>query len=75
MDKLRARTVYAGEGLTVSTVESLSLQTGGASHRHFLVGRLEPIAVIVRQDDETYALDMGAQVIDIDSLNLPAGFF
>lgn len=72
MNKLRARTVFADQRLTVTAVESLAFQAGGAGHGRFLTVHLEPIAIIVRQQDRTYALDMGAQSLDLDSLNLPA---
>jgi dihydrodipicolinate reductase len=74
MASLRAKTVFADQGITVTAVESLELRSDRTNHRQFITGRLEPIAVIVREPDRTYAFDMGAQSIDIDELNLPADF-
>jgi dihydrodipicolinate reductase len=74
MASLRAKTVFADQGITVTAVESLELRSDRTNRRQFITGRLEPIAVIVREPDRTYAFDMGAQSIDIDELNLPADF-
>jgi hypothetical protein len=72
MASLRATTVFADKRITVTAVESLALQLDRASHRQFITGHLEPIAVIVREPDRTYAFDMNAQLVDVDRLNLPA---
>jgi hypothetical protein len=74
MASLRATTVFADRVINVAVVESRELQVDRASRRQFITGRLEPIAVIVREPDRTYAFDMGAQPVDIDRLNLPADF-
>lgn len=74
MASLRATTVFADPVINVAVVESRELQVDRASRRQFITGRLEPIAVIVREADRTYAFDMDAQSIDIDRLNLPADF-
>ena len=74
MASLRAKTVFAEHGITVTAVESMELRFDRTNHRQFITGRLDPIAVIVREADRTYALDMDAQSIDIDRLNLPADF-
>ena len=74
MASLRARTVFAEHGVTVTAVESLELRFDRTNHRQFMTGRLEPIAVIVREADRTCAFDMAAQPVDIDRLNLPADF-
>ena len=39
-----------------------------------MTGRLQPIAVIVKAPDRTYALDMEARLVDIDRFNLSAEF-
>lgn len=72
MASLRTRTVFADERLAVTAVESLEIRCDGANHRGFMTGSLEPIAVIVREADRTYAFDMDAQLIDIERLDLPA---
>ena len=74
MASLRAKTVFADQGITVTAVESLELRFDTTDHRQFITGRLEPIAIIVREADRTYAFDMDAQSIDIVQLNLPANF-
>jgi hypothetical protein len=74
MTSLRATTVFADRVINVAVVESRELQVDRASRRQFITGRLEPIAVIVREADRTYAFDMAAQSVDIDRLNLPADF-
>jgi dihydrodipicolinate reductase len=74
MASLRAKTVFADQGITVTAVESLELRVDRTNHRQFISGSVEPIAVIVREADKTYAFDMDAQPIDIDQLNLPTDF-
>lgn len=74
MAGLRATTVFADPVINVAVVESRELQVDRASRRQFITGRLEPIAVIVREPDRTYAFNMDAQSVDIDRLNLPADF-
>ena len=74
MASLRATTVFADRVINVAVVESRELEVDRASRRQFITGRLEPIAVIVREADRTYAFDMGAQSVDIDKWNLPADF-
>jgi hypothetical protein len=79
MVMVRARTVFSDQKLTVTAVESLELQTDSSNRRRFMIGRfmigsLKPIAVIVREPDRTYALDMGGQPVAFDRLNLPADF-
>jgi len=74
MATLRARSVFANRAITVTVVESLTLETGGTGRRHFLTGSVTPIAVIVREPGATYALDMAGEPVDLDQLNLPADF-
>jgi dihydrodipicolinate reductase len=74
MASLRGKTVFADQGITVTAVESLELRVDRANQRQFISGSVEPIAVIVREADKTYAFDMDAQPIDIDQLNMPTDF-
>lgn len=74
MPRLREKTVFASQRLEVSVVESLEYRTARARRGGFTTVDLEPVAVIVRQPDETYALDMAGQRIDIDRMELPAEF-
>lgn len=39
-----------------------------------MIGSLKPIAIIVKEPDRTYALDLCGQPVAIDRLNLPADF-
>jgi hypothetical protein len=71
MASLRTKTVFADKGITVTAVESVELWSDRTNHRQFITGRLEPIAVIVREADKTSAFDMGGQPVDIDRLDLP----
>lgn len=74
MPNLRERTVFASQRLEVSVVESLEFRTARARRGGFTTVDLEPVAVIVRQPGETYALDMAGQRVDIDRMGLPADF-
>lgn len=74
MVRVRARTIFSDQKLTVSAVEALEFQTNRSNHRRFLIGSLKPIAIIVREPDRTYALDLAAQPVDIDRMDLPADF-
>lgn len=71
MARLRARTIFSDQRLTVTAVESLEFRTDKTSQKGFVIGKLEPIAVIVREPDKTYAIGMDAQPVDIARLNLP----
>jgi hypothetical protein len=63
MAKLRERSVFADQRFTVTAVESLVLETSRTNHGRFMSGRLKPIAVIVKERDRTYELDMDADPI------------
>jgi hypothetical protein len=55
-------------------VVSVEFRSEGSKRRRFVTGSLRPIAVIVREQDRTYALDMDAQPVDIEQLDLPTDF-
>ena len=74
MTTVRAKTVYSDERLTVTAVESLEFRADRTNRGRHVTGSVKPIAVIVRQPDRTYALDMAAQPLDIDQMDLPADF-
>ena len=63
MASLRERSVFADHRLTVTAVESLELEITRTNHGRFMSGRLKPIAVIVKEADRTYALNMDADPI------------
>ena len=70
MTTLRARTVFSGERLTVTAIESLQLSEVRRQRGRLVIGSLKPVAVIVREPGRTYALDMDAQPVDVDQVNL-----
>ena len=72
MARLRERSVFADQKITVTAVEALEFRTGRTNRGRFLTASLKPVAVIVREPDRTYALDMCAEPVDIDRLNLLA---
>jgi dihydrodipicolinate reductase len=74
MTTLRARTVFSDDTLTVTAVEKLALRSDTFERGRFLSGSLRPVAVIVKLPDRTYALDMAAQELDLDHVELPPGF-
>jgi len=74
MAGLRTRTVFSDHDLTVTAVESVELHTDRSARRFFLIGSLEPTAVIVKTPDGTYALDMAAQPVALEELELPDDF-
>jgi len=62
MARLRERTVFADQGLTVTVMESLELRTSRMNRRRFTTGNLKPIAVVVREPDRTYTFDIDSSV-------------
>ena len=74
MTTVRAKTVFSDAKLTVTAIESVDFQTVKTNRRRHVTGSVKPIAVIVKEPGRTYALDMAAQRVDIDRLELPADF-
>jgi hypothetical protein len=74
MTRLRARTVFSDDAVTVTAVEKLALHSDTLGRVCFLSASLRPTAVIVQLPDRSYALDMAAQPLDLDEVELPAGF-
>ncbi len=72
MDRRRTDIVFDDQRFTVTVVQSLEFQTGSWNHKRFLTGSLKPIAVIVKEPGRSYAFDMDAQSVDIDSSILGA---
>jgi hypothetical protein len=70
MTTLRARTVFSDEKVTVTALELLDFRTDKLNHVRYVTGDLRPMAIIVKERDRTYALDMAAQPIDIERLDL-----
>ena len=71
MPRVRQRTIFSDYRLTVIAVERLEFRTDRLDHRRLVTGSLKPVAVIVTAPDRTYALDMNAQPVDIDTMDLP----
>ena len=67
MDRLRRTTVFDDPRFTVIVVQSVEFQTGGSNRKRFLTGSLKPIALIVKEPGRSYALDMNARSVDIES--------
>lgn len=74
MTTVRARTVFSDDKRTVTAIESLQFRADKTNCPRHVTASLRPVAVIVREQDRTYALDMTAQPVDIDRLDLPADF-
>ena len=74
MNKLRARTIFSDATCTVTAIERLTLRSGTLGRGLFVSGSLRPTAVIVKLGERIYALDMAAQAVDPDCVELPAGF-
>jgi hypothetical protein len=73
MAKLRTREIYSDSLCTLIAVESVDLRHVKTDSHCQLFGKIEPIAVVVRRRDGTYALDMAARPTDYDQLrqNVP----
>jgi hypothetical protein len=71
MTALRERTVFSDDRLTVTAIESLELRADRMNHMRYVTGDLQPIAIVVKEQGRTYALDMAGQSVAIDRLNLP----
>lgn len=74
MKSVRARTLFSDQKRTVRAVESLELHIDRSNHARFLIGSLQPIAIIVTEPDRTYALDLDAHPVDLDRMDLPPDF-
>ena len=68
MDRLRTNIVFDDHRFTVTVLQSLEFRTGSLDHKRFLMGSSKPIAVIVAEPDRSYALDMDARLVDVDSI-------
>ena len=68
-EMIRSRTIYSDAALTVRVIESVETWCSQTTARCGLMGRIEPVAVIVRGPDGEYALDIDAQPIGKDYLS------
>lgn len=72
MTSVRERTVFSDGRFTVTAVESLEFRADRTDRHRLVTGSLRPVVVIVREPDRSYALDMDAQPVDIDKIDLPS---
>lgn len=49
MAKVRTRTLFSDDKVTVTAVESMEFQADRSNRRRFVVGSLRPLAVIVKE--------------------------
>jgi hypothetical protein len=73
MGRLRTRTVFADQGLTVSVAESLEFCVDQTERMRLATGALRPVAVIVNGPEGPRAFGMDGLPVDIDQLGLAAG--
>ena len=73
MATVRARSLYFGEQFTVTVMELFEARIERARSRRFVTGGMKPIAVIVRERDRIYALDMTGRPVDIHRPGIPDG--
>ncbi len=66
MGKLRTREFFNDYKFTLIAVESVDLRYDKTNTSCVLHGSIEPVAVIVRSTDQTYALDMESKPINLD---------
>lgn len=66
--------MFSDDMFTVTAIESLRIRSDRTGCPLHVVASLKPIAVVVKEKDRTYALDMDAQPLEIDRLHLPADF-
>ena len=68
MATIRSREVYKAASVTLVAVESIDIRPGETGLGFHVIATIEPIAVIVTSPDETYALGMDGQALDLDRL-------
>lgn len=61
MHTLREKTVFSGQGFTVTVTESLELRADKTDYGRFLAGRLKAVAVAVTAADKTTTYDIDAE--------------
>lgn len=65
MAAVRARSLYSGPQSTVTAMELFELRIDRTTRGYLAAGSLKPIAVIVRERDRIYALDMAGRPVDV----------
>ncbi len=68
MGKLRTSEFFNDSNLTLIAVESVDLRYHKTNSSCVLHGSIDPVAVIVRSADGTYALDMEAKPVNLDQI-------
>ena len=71
MTRVREKIVFSDDRFTVTAVESLEFRTDRSDRHGLVTGSLRPVCVIVRERKRSYALDMDAQPVDIERIDLP----
>ena len=68
MGRLRTSELFNDSKLTLIAVESVDLRYHKNNTSCVLHGSINPVAVIVRSADGSYALDMEAKPVNLDQL-------
>lgn len=68
MGRLRKRTVFTDQGLTVSVAEALEFRVDRTDRMRLATGALKPVAVIVNGPEGPRAFGMDGLPLDIDQI-------
>lgn len=68
MRKLRSREIFSDSQVTLLVVESVDMQRGTSDTHCHCHGNLQPVAVVVRTPEQSYAMDMDAKPVDLSEL-------
>ena len=68
MDRMRRKTVFADQGLTVSVAESMEFRVDRTERMRLATGALKPVAVIVNGPEGPRAFGMDGLPVDIDQI-------
>jgi len=68
MEQLRVTEIYRDVQFTLLAIESIDLQRSYLANAPHLTGSLKPLAIIVNSRHGSYAFDMDANPLVIDTL-------
>lgn len=68
MAKLRIKPILRRSGIKVFAVERVAARHSFSKSTCLLRGEIQPIAVVVCAGHDTYALNMEAQILDLEQL-------
>ena len=68
MGTVRAREVFSGSALTVVAIESITVEKRRTALGYLVTGAAEPIGIVVRTANDTYALDVEARPLELEQL-------